>query len=200
LMRVAQIAADSETPFIAQGGSKILGIESVAEAPDAGDWHLSADATEAKLWTMLRDMPEASYLGLALPRLIARMPYGAKSEPTETFSFEEFDGVPEHESYIWMNPAFACALLLAQSFRAYGWEMQRMFQDIEDLPLHMYKADGENKIKPCAEIAMTQNGAEKILNQGLMPLISFRDTDRVRLGRFQSISSGSTALLGKWAS
>lgn len=201
LMRIAQIAADSETPFIAQAGSKILGVESIADNADAGDWKLTTGSTEAKLWTMLRDMPEAPYVGLAIPRLLARVPYGAKSEPTETFSFEELSASPEHDFYLWTNPAFACAVLLAESFRASGWEMERGFaQDIENLPMHFYKENGENKAKPCAEIVMTQNGAEKIIGQGLMPLISFRDMDKVKLGRFQSISSSSTALPGKWNS
>lgn len=202
LMRIAQIAADTDTPFIAEAGSKILGIESLSATPDAGDWKISEDTSEGKLWAMLRELPEAGYLGLAIPRFLARMPYGAKSEPTENFAFEELNiSAPEHDFYLWANPAFACALLLAQSFTAGGWEMERGFsQDVENLPMHIYKQGGESKIKPCAEIVMTQNAAERILDQGLMPLISFRDTDRVRLGRFQSIAASSKGLQGKWNS
>lgn len=190
LMRIAQIAADAETPFVAA--------VSIVETPDASDWKQSADAPEAKLWTMLRDMPQAAYLGLAVLRFMARLPYGAKSEPTESFAFEEFaDSAPAHEDYLWANPAFACALLLAQSFRSNGWEMTGNFaQEIENLPMHIYHAGGETNVKPCSELQMTLNAAEKILEKGLMPLLSFSDSDRARLARFQSIAAGS--LKGKW--
>lgn len=201
LMRIAQISAETETPFIAQASPRILGTKSFDETPDSNDWRLSEDSSEAKLWAMLRGLPEAPYLGLTIPRMMVRMPYGAKSEPTENFDFEELDAsAPEHNNYLWANSIFACAILLAQSFRAMGWEMSpSAAQEIEDLPMHMYREAGETKIKPCAEIVMTLKAAEKILEQGLMPLLSFKDSDRVRLARFQSIASPSTTLRGKWA-
>ena len=199
LMRIAQIAANFDAPFVAQAGAKILGIESLAETPDPDDWNLREETAEAKLWGMVRALPESVYLGLAIPRFLARMPYGEKSEPTETFTFEEFSGSPAHENYLWANPSFLCASLIAQTFSSYGWEMRLgAFQDIEDLPLHVYKENGETRIKSPAEINMTQRAAETILEQGLMPLISFRDTHRGRLARFQSIASPPSGLQGKW--
>jgi type VI secretion system protein ImpC len=78
--------------------------------------------------------------------------------------------------------------------------MERFAQDLENLPVHIYKEAGETKIKPGAELVMTQNAAEKIMEHGLMPLISFKDSDRVRLARLQSISSHSYTLRGKWVS
>jgi type VI secretion system protein ImpC len=200
LMRVAEACADSDTPFIAQASAKILGVESLADAPDPREWRFSEVDSAEKLWTMLRDLPEAAYLGLTIPRLMLRMPYGEKNDPTENFSFEELDAAPVHNQYLWANSIFACAVLLAESFRSGGWEMERFAQDLENLPVHIYKEAGETKIKPGAELVMTQNAAEKIMEHGLMPLISFKDSDRVRLARLQSISSNSSTLRGKWVS
>jgi type VI secretion system protein ImpC len=200
LMRIAQIAAVSETPFIGQASPKIFGVESLAETPDADDWKTSQNSSEGKLWAMLREMPESAYLGLTIPRILARMPYGAKNDPTENFAFEELDSPPYHNHYLWANGIFASALVLAQSFREAGsWEMERLVQDIDDVPMHLYKENGETKIKPGAEIVMTQKAAEKIIGQGLMPLISFRDSDRIRLARLQSVSASSESLRGKWS-
>jgi type VI secretion system protein ImpC len=146
-------------------------------------------------------MPEAQYVGVTIPRTMLRMPYGEKNEPTENFSFEEFgEAASNHDQYLWGNSIFACALLLAQSFRAAdGWEIERLVQDIDDLPMHVYKETGETKIKPGAELVMTQAAAEKIMENGLMPLISYRDSDRVRLARLQSINSSKSTLRGKWS-
>jgi type VI secretion system protein ImpC len=199
LMRIAKIAKASETAFIAQACHRILGVESLAETMESDDWRLPEDSEKRKLWEMLRGLPEASFVGLTLPRFLGRMPYGAKSDPTETFSFEEVLTPDDNQNYLWTNSSFACALLLAQSFSLYEWELsENLVRDIDNLPLYIYKDASQTIAKPVTEVAFRVNTAEKIIEQGLMPLVSFRDTDRIRLARFQSIASPPTVLKGKW--
>ena len=201
LMRIAKIAQTSETPFIAQAGARILGIESLAETLESDDWGLPEDSNEGKLWEMLRSLPEASYVGLTLPRFLGRMPYGAKSDRVEAFSFEEILTPDDNRNYLWTNSSFACALLLAQSFSLYEWELsENLVRDIDNLPLYVYKDTSQTIAKPITEVALRVNAAEKIIEHGLMPFVSFRDTDRIRLARFQSIASPPTVLKGKWIS
>jgi type VI secretion system protein ImpC len=77
--------------------------------------------------------------------------------------------------------------------------MSSSFQrDLENLPLYIYQEDGESMTKPCAEAVLTETVAEELIEQGLMPLISFRDSGRVRLPRFQSVSAFSNRLGGRW--
>ncbi len=144
-------------------------------------------------------MPEASAIGLALPRFLLRLPYGKKTDPIESFDFEEMPEAPSHEDYLWGNPAFACAALLAQSFSEYGWEMRPgAHAQIDGLPLHVYQRDGESELKPCAEALLTEDAAAHILENGLMPLVSLKERDSVRLVRFQSIAKPLRALAGGW--
>jgi type VI secretion system protein ImpC len=147
----------------------------------------------------LRILPHACWIGLAMPRWLLRLPYGADTAPAERFAFEEMER-HEHEAYLWGNPAIACACLLAQAFRTAGWEMQPgTARDLDDLPLHIYKEAGEARVKPCAEILMTEETAEALLDYGIMPLVSFKDRDMVRLLRLQSIADPPAALSGPWA-
>ncbi len=107
--------------------------------------------------------------------------------------------VPAHQDYLWGNPAFACTLLLARSFLSVNWDFEPgMHRDIEGLPLHVYEEDGESTIKPCAEVMLGQRAMEKILKRGVMPLLSFKDQDRIKLARFQSVSKPATNLAGPW--
>ncbi len=199
LIRVGKMAQASGTPFIAKGCHSILGAESFEKLSDSDEWNLSEDSNETKLWNTLRSMPESAYLGLAIPRFLTRLPYGTDTDPTESFSFEEFTEGNNHENYCWANPSFVCGMLLAQSFSSFGWDMENgLLQDIDGLPMHFFNEDGETKPKPCAETVMTLKTAEKILEEGLMPLLSFKDSDRVRLGRFQSIAHPSKPLRGRW--
>jgi type VI secretion system protein ImpC len=132
---------------------------------------------------------------------LLRLPYGAATDPVESFSFEEMPDTPEHEDYLWGNPAFACALLLAQSFSDSGWQMRPgEHSEINGLPLHAYKQNGDSELKPCAEALLTERAAGKILENGLMPLVWLKSQDSVRLLRFQSVAKPLRALAGRWQS
>jgi len=199
LIRIAKLASIANAPFISSAKPQMLGIDSLSETPSPSDWNYKDESNEGKLWTMLRTISEAPYLGLVAPRFLARLPYGKDTEPLEVFDFEELGEGFEHDKYLWSNASFACALLLAQSYSASGWEMsQRLFQELDGLPVHMYKENTETITKPCAETQLTENASDILLDQGLMPLISFRDTDRIRIVRFQSLAFPTKTLKGRW--
>ncbi|MCS7315982.1 MAG: type VI secretion system contractile sheath large subunit [Bryobacterales bacterium] len=181
LGRLAKLAAQAGAPFIAEAGSQ-------APEPSA-----------AQAWKRLRAMPEAAWIGLALPRFLLRLPYGRHTHPIESFPFEEMPGSPQHQWYLWGSPAFACAYLLGRAFLNWGWDMRPgMVQEIADLPAHFYQEEGETRMKPCAELLLTSEAVEELLEMGFMPLVCFKNRDLVRLARFQSIAWPPKPLAGPW--
>jgi type VI secretion system protein ImpC len=89
--------------------------------------------------------------------------------------------------------------MLAEGFANDGWEMRPgAHAEIDGLPLHVYEAEGEKQVKPCAEVLLTERDLDWILDQGYMALASIRDSDVVRLVRFQSIAKPLAALSGRW--
>lgn len=133
----------------------------------------------------LRAVPEADSISLSLPRWIQRLPYGKNASETETFAFEEFEKgkIPEHDHYCWANPAFAVAYLMAEMHSS-GEESL----NIHSLPAHMYKDGGDTVVKPCAEHWMLQKDAERLMEHGLMPLLSMKGQDWIRLAGFRAIN------------
>jgi type VI secretion system protein ImpC len=199
LSRVAQVASAAGAPFLAGASPRAVGCESFAETPYPEEWKWRAEAEDSAAWAALRQRPEAAYLGLALPRFLLRLPYGATTDPVESFSFEEMPESVAHEDYLWGNPAFACALLLAQSFSESGWQMRPgAHSELDGLPLHVYEKDGDSELKSCAEALLTERAAGKILENGLMPLVWLKGQDTVRLVRFQSMAEPLSALAGPW--
>jgi type VI secretion system protein ImpC len=197
LGRFAKICAKAGVPFVAGANSRILGVNSLAETPDPRSWE--PDHEGNALWQALRRLPEAAYLGLILPRFLLRLPYGKDTNSTEQFEFEETAEGFEHESYLWGNPAFICGCLLAQTYARYGGGFRLgTFQDIEGLPLHTYEERREAEVKPCAEVLLTERALEPILENGLMPLLSFQGRDAVRLANFQSLAYPARTLAGNW--
>jgi type VI secretion system protein ImpC len=178
----------------------LLGCESLAATPDPDDWNLSLAPEIEEEWNSLTIAPSADYVGFVLPRFLLRLPYGKQTEPAEEFEFEELgndDEAKRHEAYLWGNPSFAVVYLLAEGFTKDGWSFRPSDTlEIEGLPLHIYEAQGEAEIKPCAESLLTVRAATKIIERGLMPLLSMKHTDAIRLGMFQSIAR--TSLSGRW--
>jgi type VI secretion system protein ImpC len=201
LERASHLASAAGAPFLAGAKSTLAGCESLAATPDPDDWRLRADAEADASWNDLRQLPAARYVGLGLPRFLIRLPYGKDTEPIEEFDFEEFpkESALNHESYLWANATFAIANLLAQAFSESSWNMgPGDFSEIDGLPLHVYQEDGESHIKPCAETLLTMRAAQKLIQLGLMPLVSMKNTNVVRLAQLQSIAG--TRLAGRWQS
>jgi type VI secretion system protein ImpC len=194
LESLASVGRRGGAPVLAGASPTLAGCPGFEEETDPGDWIAQNGA-----WADFRRGPLARFVGLALPRFLVRLPYGRDGEPCDSFAFEEMEGRPRHNQYLWSNSAFACAVLLAESFAQASWGMRPgMHQDLEGLPLHVYRVDGVSEAKPCAESLMTERMASRFLESGLMPLASMKDRDAVRLVRFQSVADPAAGLAGRW--
>jgi len=199
LAHLGAVASHAGAPFLAAAESGLVGCSSLAATPDPRDWTPPA-ADAAERWSALRKSAVAPWVGLTLPRMLLRLPYGKSSDPVESFPFEELAPRREHGSYLWGNGALACALLIGRAFAASGWEMQPGDElEVEDLPAHIYDQDGERRLQPCAEAALVDRAAEAILSAGLMPLLSHKGRNAARVMRFQSIADPAQALSGPWS-
>lgn len=199
LIRVSRIAESANVPFVCEMSPMVLGVDRLNEYQDHRSWKLD-DTDAAKIWNAIRAQKETEYLGFTINRTLARLPFGQDTEPLETFVFEEFATHVPHDGYVWSSGIYSLATLLANTFAKYEWEMSKVLeQDIEGIPVHTFKENTETIFKPCAEILLTQAGCETLMEYGLMPLISYKNTDRIKLARWQSAADPVTALGGRWS-
>jgi type VI secretion system ImpC/EvpB family protein len=199
LGRLAKVSAQAGAPFLASARAALVGCDSFATHPDPVDWKQPLPAEVHEAWQTLRELPETAYLGLALPRFLLRQPYGKDSDPIEAFPFEELPADPPHESYLWGNPAVVCGYFLAQAFQAEGWAMHAAgYGELGELPVHKFKREGEMTTKSCAEAWLSERVAEALRRKGLMPLLSIKGRDAVRVAGMQSLRSPTSPLAGRW--
>jgi len=197
LSRIAKIALQAGAPFLSSVKPEVIGCDSPADLADCRETTGRSIVNES--FSVLRGLHEATYLGLAVPRFLLRLPYGKDTDEIERFSFEEFEGKVEHEAYLWGNPAFICTYLLAQSFSEQGWEFRPGANlQVEGLPMHTFEEDGSFETKPCAEVLLSERAADAIMSKGVMPLLSLKGADTIRLARFQSVAEPASALNGPW--
>tara|TARA_B110000261_G_scaffold46329_1_gene54298 strand:- start:6210 stop:7757 length:1548 start_codon:yes stop_codon:yes gene_type:complete len=189
LSQIGVIAQKSDAHFFAAANENLIGCPSFAITPKMRDWQTDIDQSVEKAWTLLRESPVAKSISLALPQFLLRMPYGNKTTPVKAFAFEEMSDQPEHSHYLWGNPAFLKAVQIARTFISSGWDMDFSgSMTAEDLPIHYFEQGGQTRVKPCAEIPLTDSGASKMIALGLIPLWSVKNTDRIHSGDFHPIS------------
>jgi len=198
LAALGDLASAAGGPFLAGADPGILGCTSPDQLRDPALWRATDPGASAR-WSALRGLPAAPWIGRAMPRMLMRLPYGVRGEALESFPFEEVPDPGDHGSFLWGNPAFGCAMLIASSFQRAGWEMEPgADQEIDDLPACAYTDDGESKLKPCAEILLSERASEGILQHGIMPLMSYANRNAARVMRFQSVADPPSALAGPW--
>src|ERR1700761_3851354 len=115
LGQVSQIAAAAHAPFIAGAGSTLMGMDSWQQLTNPRDLSKIFSAPDYAAWRSLRESEDAKYVGLAMPRFLARLPYGAKTSPVEEFDFEEETAAGDHSKYTWANAAYAMAVNINRS-------------------------------------------------------------------------------------
>lgn len=194
LATLSALAEMHDAAVIGAAKSELLGTQSLVQQPTASEW----SQVDNPFWRQLRESPLARRIGLLLPRILGRLPYGKTTEEIDDFEFDEIESI-EHEKFLWVNPVLACGKLLASGFTRYGWAMSPdSHTDLNGLPVYNYLENDEQKMLPCAELLLPERSAEAILALGIMPIVSFRNRDMARLMRFQSIAEPLAALSGPW--
>ena len=159
-----------------------MNMESWQELSNPRDLTKIFGSPEYAPWQSLRKSDDARYLGLTMPRYLARLPYGAKTEPVSEFSFEEVTEGGSHENYVWSNSAYAMGVNVTRAFKTYGWCAQIRGPEsgglVEGLPCHTFPTDdGGVDIKCPTEIAITDRREAELAKNGFIPLSHWKNTD-----------------------
>lgn len=182
LGEMAKTAAAAHCPFIAGASPTVMDMTTWQELPDKRDLTKIFGTPEYAAWRSLRESEDSRYLGLALPRFLARLPYGAKTEPVAEFDFEEDTAAADHSRYTWANSAYAMATNITRSFKLWGWCSQirgiETGGGVEGLPVHTFPTDdGGVDMKCPTEIAISDRREAEIANNGFMPLVHRKNSD-----------------------
>lgn len=189
---IAKISASAHAPFIAGAAPSGLQMESWQELANPRDLAKITSNLEHAAWNGLRSTEDARYVGLAMPRFLARLPYGARTNPVDEFDFEEKTDGADHKKYVWSNAAYAMAVNINRSFKSYGWcTMIRGVESggtVDNLPCHTFPTDdGGIDIKCPTEIAISDRREAELAKAGYIPLVHRKNTDHATFIGAQSL-------------
>jgi type VI secretion system protein ImpC len=196
LSALGTIAAQAGGPVVMAAAPALFGCGSVADLPEPRQWQpMTTDL--AQRWSELRHSAIAPWIGLVAPRVLLRLPYGKGADPTERFEFEEQPATPEHETLLWGQGSLVVALLLGQAFAEGGWELAaNPALTLDGLPAYTFQRDGEAQLQPCGEAYLGERAGLALLANGVMPLLSDRQSATARLMRMQSVGEPAQPLAG----
>jgi type VI secretion system protein ImpC len=182
LGEMSKIAAAAHTPFIAGASPTVMQMDSWQELANPRDLTKIFLTPEYASWRSLRESEDSRYIGLAMPRFLSRLPYGAKTSPVEEFDFEEDTASADHSRYTWANAAYAMAVNINRSFKLYGWCSRirgiESGGSVEGLPIHTFPTDdGGVDMKCPTEIAISDRREAELAKNGFMPLLHRKNSD-----------------------
>jgi type VI secretion system protein ImpC len=182
LGEMSKICAAAHAPFITSSSASLFQMDSWQELGNPRDIAKIFSTPDYAAWRSLRDSEDARYLGLTLPRFLARRPYGAKSDPVAEFDFEEQTAGPGTQQYTWANSAYAMAVNINRSYKLYGWCSR--IRGIESggavtgLPTHTFPTDDGGVDTTCpTEIAVSDRREAELAKAGFMPLVHKKNSD-----------------------
>jgi type VI secretion system protein ImpC len=182
LAGIAQVSAAAHAPFLTAASPSLLNMETWQELSNPRDLAKIFGTPAYAAWKSLRESEDARYLGLTMPRVLARMPYGAKTSPVDEFAFEEDTVGADHTKYVWTNAAYSMATNVTRSFKLYGWCARIRGAEsggmVEGLPVHSFPTDdGGVDMKCPTEIGITDRREAELANCGFMPISHWKNTD-----------------------
>lgn len=193
LNSISKIAESALCPFISGTDPAVLGLDSWNEINTPPDLSEIFDTPDYAQWNSLRDSPNARFLALTMPRVLAREPYSQNGNAVcEEFNFEEETDGHGGKMYSWMNAAHAMAANINRAFKEHGWTVKirgvKSGGEVQNLPTHVFETgDGSKDLKCPTEVSITDRREGELSKAGLIGLIHRQHTDKAAFIGAQSL-------------
>ena len=172
---MGRIAAACHAPYIGSVSPQFFGCQTMEELAAVKDLGGLMNHPKYGSWNALRDSEEAAYIGLTLPRYVARLPYHPETNPAGDFPFTEEIRGGNDADYLWAPSSMLLAQKIVASFASSGWcQYLRGVKGgglVTGLPVHTFNIRGEEEIKIPVEIAIPDYRELEFANAGFIPLV-----------------------------
>ena len=197
LQELSHVAAAAHAPFISAASTSMFGLDSFTDIGKPRDLSKIFDTVEYAQWKSFRQSDDARYVGLVVPHVLGRQPYGKGGTSIESFAYQEDVDGKNHDKYLWSNAAYSFGTRLTDAFARYGWCAAIRGVEgggrVEGLPVHTFKTDdGDIALKCPTEVAITERREKELADLGFVPLLHCKDTDFAAFFSAQSTQMAKT--------
>jgi type VI secretion system protein ImpC len=193
LTNMSNVAAVAHAPFLAAASPALFNWEHFTELAGPRDVAKIFDNDAYVAWRDFRKSDDAKYVGLCLPHVLMRLPYGQETSPVEEFGYEEKVDGRDHNKYLWGNAAYALATRITDAFAKHEWCAAIRGVEggglVEGLPAHTFQTDdGDYTVKCPTEIAITDRRENELSGLGFIPLCYYKGTTNAVFMATQSVN------------
>jgi type VI secretion system ImpC/EvpB family protein len=195
LGKIGSVAAAAFAPFIAGVHPSFFGLDHYSELERPLNLPRTFEQLEYLKWRSLRQTEDSRFVGLVLPRVLIRLPYGPRGSVDAGIGFREDVGGADRSNYLWANAIYAFGSILLRAFAASGWlaDIRGVRQGkgeggkricLEDaglvtgLPVHSFMTDRDGLAYKCStEVIITDEQEKGLDDLGFIPLCHCHDTE-----------------------
>lgn len=189
LDKMSEVAAAGFCPFIAAAGPQMFGFDSYEELNRPRDLEKIFEGKDYIKWRSFREKEDSRFIVLTMPRVLARLPYGAATKPIDEFGYEEAPSNEKgehvelsHDKYTWMNCAYALGARLTDAFSKTNWcTTIRGYENggvVENLPVHVFTSEeGDREVKCPTEVLIPDRRDAELSKLGFLALCNYKNTD-----------------------
>jgi type VI secretion system ImpC/EvpB family protein len=188
------VAAASFSPVIIGASPALFEVDSFADLATTVDVAAPLRNAEHARWRSLASRADMRFVGVALPRLLARPPWQDDGTRTDGFRYAEY--APTSDERVWMNAGYAFASVVMRAFAQYAWpaDVRGVETDrvggglVTDVPLEPFRTDPDRVwTRSAVEIVLTDRQERTLLEVGLMPLSAIPYSEELMFGAVRSL-------------
>ena len=181
LRTMGKVAAASHAPFMGAVSPKFFGCDSIEELAAIKDLEGLMNHPKYGSWNALRESEEAAYIGLTLPKYVARLPFDPETNPCGgDLPFKEEVSGEDNADYLWGSSTIPFAKNMIRSFEQSGWCQYLRGPKggglVSGLPVHTFNIRGEDEIKVPIEMAIPDYRELEFANAGFIPFVYRKGT------------------------
>ena len=182
LQRISKVAAAAHTPFITAVAPTMFDMTSFTDLGVPRDLSKIFESAELTTWRSFRNSEDSRYVSMVLPRYAARLPYGAKTKPVDSFNFEEDVDGRDHSKYLWGNSCYQLGLRITDAFAKYNWTTAIRGVEgggkVSGLTAHTFKTDdGDTVLKCPTEVTITDRREKELNDLGFISIVNSKGSD-----------------------
>jgi type VI secretion system ImpC/EvpB family protein len=177
LAQFSQIAAAAFVPTVLAASPALLQVEEFADLAMAVDASDPFRTPEFNRWRGLSSREDMRFIGVTLPRILARLPW--EDDPARADGFRYAEYAPEISSRVWMTAGYAFAAVVARAFVEHAWPADVRGSDtdfvgaglVTNLPIEPFRTDPDHVwIRPPLDLVLSDRLEAALVDAGLMPL------------------------------
>ena len=192
LDNLSAVAASAFSPFVTNASPKMLELDDFSQLDEISDFSPLHNIKNLR-WNRLVAKEDARFLGLCLPRVLMRCPYGNRPEfglaathqrsfreksRLNEFCFQEDVAGNDSSKHLWGGAAYAYGTVVLRSFCRSGWlnDIRGVDREsdggglISHLPVEYYSSDGRVLAKPSTDGIIPDSMEKALSDQGFIPL------------------------------